>query len=75
MDNFLYYIFILISLIVGIFVIKKITGCVFKVIVALAVAAILIALYYLHGAEGVSVFQPFKKQAKALLYGRIALTL
>jgi len=50
MDNFLYYIFILIALVVGIFVIKKITGCVFKVIVARAVAAILIALYYLHGA-------------------------
>ena len=50
MDNFLYYIFILIALVVGIFVIKKITGCVFKVIVAWAVAAILIALYYLHGA-------------------------
>ena len=50
MNNFLYYIFILIALVVGIFVIKKITGCVFKVIVALAVAAILIALYYLHGA-------------------------
>ena len=50
MDNFLYYIFILIALVVGIFVIKKITGCVFKAIVALAIAAILIALYYLHGA-------------------------
>ena len=50
MDNFLYYIFILIALVVGIFVIKKITGCVFKVIVALAVATILVALYYLHGA-------------------------
>lgn len=50
MDNFLYYIFILIALVVGIFVIKKITGCVFKVIVALAVSAILVALYYLHGA-------------------------
>ena len=50
MDNFLYYIFILIALVVGIFVIKKITGCVFKVIVALAVAATLVVLYYLHGA-------------------------
>ena len=50
MDNFLYYIFILIALVVGIFVIKKITGCVFKVIVALDVAASFIALYYLHGA-------------------------
>ena len=50
MDNFLYYIFILIALVVGIFLIKKITGYFFMVIVALAVAAILVALYYLHGA-------------------------
>ena len=50
MDNFLYYIFILIALVVGIFVIQQITGCVFPVLVSLAVAAILIALYYLHGA-------------------------
>lgn len=43
-----YYIFCIIAVIVGFLIIKKITGCLIKTLIALVVAALLAAVYYLY---------------------------
>lgn len=48
MDSFGYYIFCIIAIIVGFLIIKKITGCMIKTLIALVVAALLAAVYYLY---------------------------
>lgn len=48
MDSFGYYIFCIIAVIVGFLIIKKITGCMIKTLIALVVAALLAAVYYLY---------------------------
>ena len=47
MENFGYYIFCIIALIVGIFVIKKVAGCLMKTIFFIIIIAVLVACYYL----------------------------
>lgn len=47
MENFGYYIFCIIALIVGIFVIKKVAGCLMKTIFFIIIIAVLAACYYL----------------------------
>ena len=49
MNNFLYYIFMLAAIVVGFFVIKKVTSCLFKAIVAVVVIGIIIWLYFIRG--------------------------
>ncbi len=48
MDSLGYYIFCIIAVIVGFLIIKKITGCLIKTLIALVVAALLAAVYYLY---------------------------
>ena len=47
MDSLGYYIFCIIAVIVGFLIIKKITGCLIKTLIALVVAAMLAAVNYL----------------------------
>ena len=44
--NFTYYIFILVAIVVGIVIIKKVTSCLFRLAVLGAVAAILAYIYF-----------------------------
>lgn len=48
MDSLGYYIFCIIAVIIGFLIIKKITGCLIKTLIALVVAALLAAVYYLY---------------------------
>ena len=48
MDSLGYYIFCIIAVIVGFLIIKKITGCLIKTLIALVVDALLAAVYYLY---------------------------
>lgn len=48
MDNLGIYIFVILALIVGIVVIKKVTSCMFRIAFAVIVAVILGVLYYLY---------------------------
>lgn len=48
MDSLGYYIFCIIAVIVGFLIIKKITGCLIKTLIALVVAVLLAAVYYLY---------------------------
>ena len=48
MYSLVYYIFCIIAVIVGFLIIKKITGCLIKTLIALVVAALLAAVYYLY---------------------------
>lgn len=46
MDNFVYYAVALLMVIIGIVAIKKMAGCVVRLVVAVVLIAILAALYY-----------------------------
>ena len=46
MDNFVYYAVALLMVIIGIVAIKKMAGCVVRLVVAVALLAMLAALYY-----------------------------
>lgn len=48
MDNFGYYVFALIVLIVGFVVVKKVATCLIKVIVGIVVLAVLAGIYWLY---------------------------
>lgn len=43
-----YFIYILVAVVVGVFVVKKVTGCLIKSILAVLILAILVVLYYLN---------------------------
>ncbi len=45
-ENFTYYIFCLIALIVAIFVFKKVAGCLIRTIIFAIIIAVLVAIYY-----------------------------
>lgn len=47
-NTFTYYIVCILAVIIGIFVIKKITGCIIKIVIFLAIIAVLAAIYYFH---------------------------
>lgn len=47
MENFGYYIFCIIALIVGIFIFKKVAGCLMKTIFFFIIIAVLAACYYM----------------------------
>jgi hypothetical protein len=46
--NFGYFIFILIAIVVGIITVKKVTGCLIKAVIGVALVAILALLYFLY---------------------------
>ena len=48
MENFVYYGFILLLVVVGFFVVKKVAGCIIRTVVTLAVLGALAAIYYFY---------------------------
>ena len=48
MDNFLYYAFALVVLVVGLFILKKVTTCMIKMAVGVIMIAVLFAIYWLY---------------------------
>lgn len=47
-SNFDYYVFILVAIIVGFLVFKKVTGCIIKLVLTAIVVAVLAAIYFLY---------------------------
>lgn len=47
-SNFCYYIFIIVAIIVGFLVFKKVTGCIIKFVLTAIVVMVLAAVYYLY---------------------------
>jgi amino acid permease len=50
--SFIYYVFILIAIIIGVLVVKKITSCLIKSIVLVVLVAILAFLYFAYYQAG-----------------------
>ena len=48
MENFSYYIFCIIALVIAVFLLKKVAGCIIKSVVLARVLAVLVAVYYLY---------------------------
>jgi hypothetical protein len=48
MDNFMYYVFALVALVVGLFILKKVATCMVKMVVGAILVAILVAIYWLY---------------------------
>lgn len=47
-SNFGYYVFIIVAVIVGFLVFKKVTSCIIKLVLTAIVAMVLAAVYYLY---------------------------
>ena len=48
MDNFLYYAFALVVLVVGLFILKKVATCMVKMAVGVIMIAVLFTIYWLY---------------------------
>ncbi len=48
MENFGYYIFCLVAVVVAFIVVKKITGCLIKTAILVAIVVALAAIYYMY---------------------------
>ena len=48
MENFSYYIFCIIALVIAVFWLKKVAGCIIKSVVLAILLAVLVAVYYLY---------------------------
>lgn len=48
MDNFLYYAFALVVLVVGLFILKKVATCMIKMAVGVIMIAVLFAIYWFY---------------------------
>lgn len=48
MESFSYYIFCIIALIVGVFIVKKVAGCLIRTVIFAVIIAALAAVYYLY---------------------------
>ena len=48
MDNFMYYAFALVALVVGLFILKKVATCMVKMVVGASLVAVLVAIYWLY---------------------------
>lgn len=48
MENFAYYVFCIIALIVGVFVLKKVAGCLIRTIILAVIIVALAVVYYLY---------------------------
>ncbi len=51
MEKFYYYIFVLVAIIVGFLVFKKVATCLIKTIITIAIVAVLAAIYWLYFCE------------------------
>lgn len=49
MNNFLFYALILLAIVVGVIIVKKVTSCLFKLLVAVIVIALVAWLYSMGG--------------------------
>lgn len=49
MNNFLFYALILLAIVVGVIIVKKVTSCLFKLLVAMIVIALVVWLYSMGG--------------------------
>lgn len=47
-SNFGYYVFIIVAVIVGFLIFKKVTGCIIKLVLTAIVVSALTAIYYLY---------------------------
>lgn len=47
-SDFAYFVFCLVAVVVGLFIMKKITGCIIRTIVVVVVVALLAAIYFLY---------------------------
>ena len=47
-NNFLYYAFALVALVVGLFILKKVATCMVKMVVGVILVAVLAAIYWLY---------------------------
>ena len=52
MENLIYYIVLLLMLVIGIFVFKKVAGCMIKFVITIALIIVMIALWYFFLREG-----------------------
>ena len=50
MDDFGYYIFALVVLVVGFLIVKKVAICLIKTIIGIVVLAILVGIYWMYSA-------------------------
>lgn len=48
MDNFVYYAVLLLMIVIGIVIMKKVAGCIVRSIVTLILVAVFIALYFMY---------------------------
>lgn len=48
MENFAYYIFVLVAIIVGFFIVKKVATCLIKTLVTVIIVAVIAAVYWLY---------------------------
>lgn len=48
MENFAYYIFVLVAIIVGFFLVKKVATCLIKTLVTVIIVAVIAAVYWLY---------------------------
>ena len=48
MDNFMYYAFALVALVVGLFILKKVATCMVKMVVGAILVTVLVAIYWLY---------------------------
>lgn len=48
MENLSYYIFCIVALIVGVFIIKKVAGCLIRTVIFAVIVAALAVVYYLY---------------------------
>ena len=48
MENFAYYAFCLVAIIIGIIVLKKVAGCLMRTLFFAAIIAVLAALYFIY---------------------------
>ena len=46
MTNFSYFLFVLIAIIVGVIVVKKITGCMIRLVIVSILVGLLVYIYY-----------------------------
>lgn len=48
MDNFMYYAFALVALVVGLFILKKVATCMVKMVMGAILVTVLVAIYWLY---------------------------
>lgn len=49
MNNFLFYALILLAIVIGVIIVKKVTSCLFKLLVAVIIIALVAWLYSMGG--------------------------